>query len=165
MIRIRNIRVRGEDFNIMAVQYPDDMRFDSEDTINHYREYLIKKWTDIFGHPVKIDIDYIDIPRGIEVKRICELTAKELGLTIDGLFSKNRNPELVQGRMIATQICLDSFISPTQIEENTPWVNRIYSYYRNKLQEQRDIYPDVDELYKNTFDNVMTILKNENSRN
>jgi len=160
MIRLRNIVIYGEDTSTLAVQYPEDMRFANLDIIEKYKSNLTLKWSEVFEQKVTIQLSYVEIPKDVNVMNICKATAKALELNLQAMFGKSRHPDLVQGRMFAVQIMLDAYIPPSHIEEQTPFKNRMYYYYRNKLSDLRDTEPAIDAKYKDVYDKVMTSLNN-----
>ena len=155
MIRIRSERVLDENYQTLVIKYPDDLRFAEELLIEQYRKNEVEKWGNTFHQKVTIDLDYIEIPKKVNVKNICRLTAEEMSITMDALFGKTKNREVVEARMFAVNICLDNFVSPALIEAETPFKNRIYYYYQNQLNNLRETDSKTDMRYKEVFDNVM----------
>lgn len=155
MIKIRSIRVLDGDYNMLVIKYPDDLRFTDADLIEKFRSNEKEKWSNVFDKDVTIDIDLVEIPKEVSVNRICELTAREFGITKKALFGKSKQKDLVEAKMFAVNVMMDSGIPVAHIEEQTPFKNRIYYYYTNKLNELRDTEPLTDAKYKMVFDNVM----------
>jgi len=158
MIRIRCIRVLDTEYTPIVVDYPYDLRFEEVSLVEKYRSHYKEVYSLLTGEAVTVDIDHVEIPKKVDPVSICQLTAKEMDISMDALFGKTRHPDVVLARMFANQICLDAFIPPSHIEEKTPFKNRMYSYYRNKLADRRETYPEVDARYKDVFDAVMTKL-------
>jgi hypothetical protein len=158
MIRIRCIRVLDTEFTTLVVDYPYDLRFEEMSLVEKFREHYRKLYAELTGEEVAVDIDFVDIPKKVDPVSICQLTAAEMDINMDALFGKTRHPDVVLARMFATQICLDAFIPPSHIEEKTPFKNRIYSHYRNKLADRRETDDELDVRYKTICDNVMTKL-------
>jgi len=159
VIRIRNINILNSKFETLFVQYPEDMRFASFELIERYRTDLTVKWSEVFREEVKVDISYIEIPKQVNVLNICNNVAKEMGISLKVLFGKSKQKEVVLGKMFAVNICLDAYIPVSHIEEHTPFKNRIYYYYKNKLADLRETEPKIDGHYKEVFDKVMKKLK------
>ena len=159
MIRIRSERVLDSDFQTLVIKYPDDLRFTEEKLIEQYRANEVEKWGNVFDQKVTIDLDYVEIPRGIDVNNICKLTAQEMGITMDAMFGKTKHKDVVLCRMFAVNICLDNLVPVAHIEERTPFKNRIYYYYMNRLTDLREDSDEVDTRYKEVFDLVMEKAK------
>ena len=159
MIRIRSEWVLDKDFQTLVIKYPDDLRFTEEKLIEQYRSNEVEKWGNVFDQKVTIDLDYVEIPRGLDVKNICKLTAQEMGITMDALFGKTKHKDVVLCRMFAVNICLDNLIPVAHIEEQTPFKNRIYYYYLHTLVNLRETDDKIDIRYKEVFDIVMQKAK------
>ena len=159
MFRIRNIVGYGEDNEKVYVRYPEDERFGSVADIDRYQTELTLVLSKRCNQKVKVYVSNIEIPKDLNIRAICEATAEILELNLDAVFGKSRHPDLVLCRMFAVQIMLDIYIKPSQIEEQTPWKNRMYDYYRKKLADRRETELAIDVKYKDIFDKVMSKLK------
>ena len=159
MFRIRNIIGYGENNEKVYVRYPDDERFSCVEYIDAYQTELTLVLSKRCNQKVNVYISHIEIPKDKNIRAICEATAETLKLNLDAVFGKSRHPDLVLCRMFSVQIMLDIYIKPSQIEEQTPWKNRLYDYYRKKLADLRETEPAIDVKYKDVFDKVMNKLK------
>lgn len=161
MYRIRNVVGYGEDNEKVYVNYPEDERYTNIDDVDRYQKELTLVLSKRCNQKVTVYISHMKIPKNQNIRSICESTAEILKLNIDAVFGKSRHSDLVLCRMFAVQIMLDIYIKPSQIEEQTPWKNRMYDYYRRKLADRRETEPSIDIKYKDTFDKVMTKLKQD----
>ena len=163
MIKIRCIRALDNQFNILMIKYPDDLRFSDEHLIDKFMNNEADKWSRCFDQKVTVDIDYIDIPKQVNVLAVCKNTAAEMNITMEAMFGKTKNREVVEARIFACNICLDSGIPVSHIEEHTPWKNRVAYYYQSRLLGLRETEPSMDARYQAVYDSVMNkIMGNGN---
>lgn len=155
MIRIRNITILNEDFETLIIQYTEDLRFANMDLVEKFRGVTARKWSEVFEQEVKVDLSFVEIPKNVNVLSICNAVAKEMGIPLKALFGKTKQSDVVLGKMFAVNVCLDAYIPVSHIEEHTPFKNRIYFYYKNKLSELRDTEPEIDSRYKSVYESVM----------
>ena len=159
MIKIRSIVIYGDSDEKMIVQYPDDLRFETLEGIEKYKSYLTVKWSKVFEKDVTVIVSYVEIPRNVNVLNICNGVSREMKIPLRTLFSKAKGRDITLAKMFAVNICLDANIPVAHIEDQTPFKNRIYYYYRNTLEAMRETDPKIDERYKKVSDTVMENLK------